>query len=168
MKKIVGFFKNPAEFYTLILLFLIALYFFITAFGFSPEAKGYPILTSSATMIFIILYFVEVVFTHAKKHVEYVAAEEKPANKPYQQNSFRTVGITIICLVSYLVVTYLIGFLLASAILAAVYPLLFGYRKPIKVILCCISAIVIVLCFQSFLSITLCRGQLLDLTRFFF
>jgi hypothetical protein len=163
MKKFIRSFKSPTEFCVLLLLFLIALYFFIGAFSFSAKARAYPLVTSSATMIFIVLYCVETVLKNSKNVDAAVVDWEK-----MESSSFRTIGITIICFIAYLILTYLIGFLFSSVAMAVVYPLLYNYRKPLYVVLCGILAAVIVLCLQSFLSIPLCRGILIDLTPLFF
>ncbi len=169
MKKSFGRFPDATEFSFLIFVFLIALYFFVTALGFDAEGRQFPLLTSGLTLVLTAVYAARLYVAGGKPAAttpfENDDGEAGTETSPASRVKFFT---TLVCFVGYIIITYLFGFLVASAVIGLAYPIIHGYRKPIGVILSFVVNVGIVLSFQSFLGVPLSRGLLLDMTRLFY
>lgn len=165
MKKAMTRIKDPAELIFLAVLFVVALYFFITAFRFSANDRIYPLFTSGATLIFIVSYALKLIKA-APENAERI--EKTDEERAETRAEVKKIVVTVICFAGYIIVSYLVGFLISSALIALLYPLINGYRKPLGVISSFVVGIAIVLMFQKFLGIPLSRGVLLDLSPLFF
>jgi hypothetical protein len=163
MKKILGRFKDPAEPIVLLALFLVSLCFFIGAIPLAGEDKQFPMASSLITMVCITIYFVKRLTTVPEN-----PEDKKKENEPETSAANKKIIITTICFAAYVLVTYLFGFLISSALIAAIFPLLFKYKNPLGNIICFIWNVAVVLIFQSAMGIPLCRGVLLDLSFLFF
>ena len=155
---------DKAEFAFLAAIFLVALFMFVGAFSFTGGAWIYPAFTSAITIICIIIYLIKV--------YRAAAPIEKKERTPEEQKAFKwevqKLTITVAFFVGYILITYLAGFLIASAIIAVAYPLIFKYKKPLSIISSLVLNVGFVLIFQWFLGVPLSRGILLDLSWMFF
>jgi hypothetical protein len=165
MKRVLSHFEDPVELFFIVFLFLIAFYFCIASFGFQSDARIFPLFTSLATMLCIVIYFVkQLLKTPEKTEVREKTEEEKQDTK----DGIKKIVLTIASFIGYILLSHLFGFLIASAVLAVSYPLLLGYRKVWGLVGSFVVNIGIVLIFQSFLGIPLSRGVILDLSFLFY
>lgn len=165
MKKILSHFEDPVELFFIGFLFLISFYFCVESFSFQSDARIFPLFTSVATMLCIVIYFVkQLLKTPEKAEAQKKNEEEKQDMK----DGIKKIVLTIVSFIGYIVLSHLFGFLIASAILAVSYPLTLGYRRVSGIIGSFVVNIGIVLIFQSFLGIPLSRGVLLDLSFLFY
>ena len=164
MKKIIGRFKSPAEFWVLLMAFLISLYFFIGSFKFFGTPRFFPRLTSLSSMVFFAAYAVTRI--RRKKGEE---PEKKETGEQEEKNrAIKNTAITVGFFAAYLIIARLFGFLIAAIFMAILYPLAMGYRKPAAIAVSFIINTGIVLGFQKLIGLSLTQGRLLDLTRLFF
>ena len=160
MRKIINRFKSPAEFGFILVVFFIALYFFIDSFHFTGMPRVFPRFTSLSTMIFAGAYALKRIRSKSEEPEE----KEKSAAGYNTKNVILTVGF----FGGYLIVVWLFGFLVAAILMVVLYPLIMGYRKPVAMLVCLLINAGVVIGFQKLLGFSLTRGRFLDLTRFFF
>lgn len=165
MKKIIEKFESPLEFICLLFIFIVSAYFFIVSFSFSDGDELFPRLTSGATLVCTIVYFLRSFFGP-----ETQKKNDKESNKTESESvSFnKQIIISSILFFAYFICVWLFGFLLSSAIFAIIYPLCFHYKNVKGIVCLFIVNVVIVFIFQKLMGISLSRGVLIDLTNIFF
>jgi len=164
MKKITDYFKGPTELLLVALVFVMSFYFFVGSFGFKTGAREFPMATSGLTLIFTIAYIVKKVKNAPKEEKKEKTAEERAASR----EEFKKVMISIVLFSLYVLACYLFSFLIASAVLAVVYPLVYGYKSKLGVFICFIMNVAMILAFQWALGFSLSDGTLIDLSYLFF
>ncbi|MGM0603274.1 MAG: tripartite tricarboxylate transporter TctB family protein [Bacillota bacterium] len=163
--KILNIFDNPLEALLILILFSITLYFNLEAFTFKRDSSLFPLITSSLTLIFIVIYVAKLIIKQKRDGTESV--EDSREKFDMYSDSFKRISITFISFLVYVLLTYLFGFLLSSVALMISYPLMLNYRKTSSIIIGVISVIGLVLLFQFSLNIPLSNGVLLDLSFLF-
>lgn len=159
MKKIIDRFESPVEFWSLLLVLMISIYFFWGSFQFSDGDEIFPRLMSGATIVCTIVYSVKSLFQHTR-HDE---------NKTKRKNSsnVKQVIATGVLFILYLIIVWLFGFIIATVFLMIAYPIITGYKKPISIILLLLVNIGFVLLFQFLTGATLNKGLLINLSAMF-
>ena len=160
MDKIIRKFKNPAEFVCIILMLVVSLYFFIGSLSFSDGDEIFPLLTSGATIIFLVAYTIKTIFQKSEEETE---RENKKTNV-----LTKNVVISILLFIGYVILVKLFGFFIATAVFVVAYPLSTGYKSKKGIVILFIVNVVLVLLFQKLMGTTLSRGILVDLTNLFF
>lgn len=158
MKKIVDKFESLSEFICLCFILIVAVYFFIGSFQFSDSDVIFPLLTSSATIICTVIYFVKCIY----------AKDQKEKKEKADANNNKSVIISALLFIGYLILVWLFGFLIATLVFTLAYPIAMGYRKKGAIAILLVVNTGCVLLFQYLMGISLSRGVLLDLTHLFF
>lgn len=165
MKKVINRFESPVEFVFLLLVFVVAVCFFAGSFNFTGRAWITPRFSSLATMICVAVYAIKRLVKAPAEQKETKKSEEEKADS---RKSRRDIAVTAAFFVGYLVITWLFGFLISSALIAVLYPLLMGYRNYRSIALSFATNVFFVIAFQKLMGISLSRGVLLDWTAYFF
>lgn len=162
MKKIIEKFESPLEIICLVFIFIISAYFFIVSFSFSDGDELFPRLTSGATLVCTISYFLRTVLDAGKEIKNSDSVNEK-------DSTFNShVVISSVLFFAYFASVFLFGFLISSAVFAIVYPLFFRYRNVKGIVILFVVNTVIVLLFQKLVGLSLTKGVLIDLSHLFF
>ncbi|MGM0420475.1 MAG: tripartite tricarboxylate transporter TctB family protein [Bacillota bacterium] len=163
--KIINIFDSPLEALLVLVLFSISLYFHLESYSFKRDSSLFPLVSSGLTIILIITYIAKLIYQQKKKSTE-VKTEEEGSKKDQTiiDETLKKVTITFVSFLSFVLLTYLFGFLVSSVILMITYPLILGYRKKSSILFGVIAVIALVMVFQFSLNIPLISGIFLDLS----
>lgn len=166
MKKVLEKFENPTEFLCLIVILVVAVYFFIGSFQFFDGDEIFPRLTSAATIICTLTYMIISLTkknknTSAKKDESFSDKEKKGASEFH-------VLLASLLFIGYFGLVWFLGFVVATVIFIIAYPIIFGYKKILSIVILLIVNLGFVLLFQKLTGVSLSKGVFLDLTSWFF
>ena len=131
-------------------------YIYFTASGFPGEAGVFPKLVSAVTFILTIFQLIVSLF-NAKRVLQQsksAQVEKKAINK--------NLIITIIGIIAYLMLIFVVGYLIATTLYLAISIYLYGYHNKLNIAIITISMIVFLyILFVLLLRVNLPSGLLL-------
>ncbi len=165
VKKIINIFDSPLEALLILAFFSISLYFHLESYSFKRDSSLFPLVSSGLTIILIIVYIITLIYKQKKKSTASKSEEvESKKDQTFFDETLKKVSITFISFLSFVLLTYLFGFLVSSIVLMITYPLILGYRKKLSILFGVIAVITLVMVFQFSLNIPLISGIFLDLS----